>query len=189
VGADGRPVQWLPPMRAVNPMRTRRRATDELRLAIRCLPRATRVAMLEGIAANPIIAGAYSSREGICPMLAAHRAGGRTNLIAFAEAWDRFAQRTHRFRHSRRATERELNFLRAHLEASLMEDDDVPPLGAAIAEHRELVAGRPPVRRRPATWTRLFRRYDEYLDALEGLDAASDAVKAALDLPRTSTLA
>src|SRR5579872_7233520 len=103
-------------MWAVNPMRTRRRAIDELRLTIRCLPRTTRVAMLEGIATNPIIAGAYASREGICPMLAAHRAGGRTNLIAFAEAWDRFAQRNQSIRRSRRATERELNVLRAHLE-------------------------------------------------------------------------
>jgi len=175
VGADGRPLQWAPPMWAVNPMRTRRRATDELRLTIRCLPRATRVAMLEGIATNPIIVGAYSTPEGICPMLAAHRAGGRTSLIAFAEAWDRFAQRNRRFRRSRPATERELNTLRAHLEASLMDEDDVPPLCAAIAEHRELVAGRAPARRRPATWTRLFRRYDEYLEALAKLEGGADA--------------
>jgi hypothetical protein len=173
-------------------MRTRRRATDELALTIRCLPRATRLAMLEGIATNPIIAGAYSSREGICPMLAAHRVGGRTNLIAFAEAWDRFAQRDRRLRRSRRATERELNFLRAHLEASLMEDDEVPPLGDVIAEHQKLLeapaprqrtrpgastAGNPDrdrsreLRGRPGwAWTRLFRRYDEYRDAMVELE-------------------
>ncbi len=40
--------------------------------------------MLEGIAANEIIVGAYSTDDGICPMLAAHRAGGRTSVIAFA---------------------------------------------------------------------------------------------------------
>ena len=57
-------------------MRTRRPATiEDLRQAIDCLPRRTRMAMLEGIAVNDIIVGAYSTSEGICPMLAAHRAG------------------------------------------------------------------------------------------------------------------
>jgi hypothetical protein len=55
-------------------MRTRRRATiEDLRQAIDCLPRHTRIAMLEGIAANDIIVGAYSTADGICPMLAAAR--------------------------------------------------------------------------------------------------------------------
>ena len=49
--------------------------------------------MLEGIRANEIIVGAYTDEDGICPMLAAHRAGGRTNFISFAKAWDRFAFR------------------------------------------------------------------------------------------------
>ena len=44
--------------------------------------------MLEGISSTPIIAGAYTSDGGICPMLAAHRAGGRTNAISFARVWD-----------------------------------------------------------------------------------------------------
>ena len=44
--------------------------------------------MLEGIAANDIIVGAYTTGDGICPMLAAHRHGGRTSQIAFAQAWD-----------------------------------------------------------------------------------------------------
>jgi hypothetical protein len=196
-------------MRAVNPMRTRRRAIDELRVTIRCLPRATRVAMLHGISTNPIIVGAYSTRDGICPMLAAHRAGGRTNLIAFAEAWDRFGQGTGRRRRARRATERELLVLRSHLEASLLEDVEAPPLASAIAEHRELVARRPDPRSerdraahaeprsrpgqtdtrgrhpRPGSdvdrsrdlrhapgwaWTRLFRRYDEYAQAVSELE-------------------
>ena len=47
--------------------------------------------MLDGIERNEIIAGAYTDSGGICPMLAAHRAGGRTDCIAFATAWDRFA--------------------------------------------------------------------------------------------------
>jgi hypothetical protein len=156
-------------------MRTRRRAIDDLRRAVACLPRETRLAMLEGIAVNPIIAGAYTSPDGICPMLAAHRAGGRTSFLAFAEAWDRFAGRSSRLRRARPATERELLVLRAHLEASLLEDG--PALGRVIAEHRALVGRR---RRRPGdrdrsrelrgapgwAWTRPFRRYDDYAEAV-----------------------
>jgi len=194
------------PMRAVNPMRSRRRATDELRLTIACLPRATREAMLAGIASNPIIAGAYSTSDGICPMLAAHRAGGRTNLIAFADAWDRFAGGGRRLRRARRATERELRVLRAHLEASLLSEEPAGAgtLGAAIADHRRLVAGRAAGaaarRRRGAAggaragdrdrraelagvggwaWTRLYRRYDDYAGALERLYAREVATRAA----------
>ena len=70
-------------------MRTRRRATvSELRGVVECLPRATKVAMLEGLRANEIIVGAYTDDGGICPMLAAHRAGGRTSMISFARAWE-----------------------------------------------------------------------------------------------------
>jgi hypothetical protein len=114
-------------------MRTRCRATiEDLRQAIDSLPRHTRIAMLEGIAANDIIVGAYSSGEGICPMLAAHRNGGRTSLIDFAQAWDRVAFRGQKRAHARRATERELLILRSHLEASLLEDQ-VPDGGLAAA--------------------------------------------------------
>src|SRR5581483_7818228 len=127
-------------------MRRRRSASiEDLRMAIECLPPGTRRAMLDGIRSNPIIVGGYTDgRGGICPMLAAHRAGGRTNFIGFAEAWDRFAQRTRTTRRARRATERELLVLRAHLEASLLADESgQTTLGAAIAEHRELRAARP----------------------------------------------
>jgi hypothetical protein len=132
-------------------MRTRRRANiEDLRLAIDCLPRRTKAAMLDGIAGNAIIVGAYSTGDGVCPMLAAHRAGGRTNLISFAKAWDRFAFRDSRSQRSRRATERELLILKAHLEASLLaEDAPLSPapagtgeLAAARAEHEALVARR-----------------------------------------------
>jgi hypothetical protein len=186
-------------------MRTRRRASiEDLRLAIECLPERTRIAMLEGIRTNPIIVGAYSTRDGICPMLAAHRAGGRTDLIAFARAWDRFALGHGRRARSRRATERELLILKTHLEASLLEDER--PLAAAISEHRALVAARPavpkqdrtraasrppaPKRERPGdpnragelrstpgwAWTRLFRRVDEYERALERLAKEEQAL-------------
>ena len=67
-----------------NPM-TRRRPARDLRTAIDCLPLATRKAMLEGVEANRIIVGAYTDRKGgVCPMLAAHRNGGRTSLASFA---------------------------------------------------------------------------------------------------------
>lgn len=178
-------------------MRTRRRATiEDLRVAIHSLPRMTRIAMLQGIAGNDIIAGAYTNRDGICPMLAAHRNGGRTNLISFARAWDRFAFSGSRVTKPRPATARELLVLRTHLEASLLEEDTPQAdLASAIQAHRDLVGRNPgelpavdghdaqpePGRVRPGDpdrsrelrlrpgwrWTRLFRRYDEYQWALE----------------------
>lgn len=99
--------------------------------------------MLTGICGNDIIVGAYATGDGICPMLAAHRNGGRANFIGFANAWDRFASRDGRRGRARRATERELRVLRTHLKASLLEDD--APLGdlaAARAEHDGLVRER-----------------------------------------------
>jgi hypothetical protein len=124
-------------------MRTRRDATiRDLRAAVDRLPRRTRLAMLEGIRANEIIVGAYSNRDGICPMLAAHRAGGRTSFVGFARAWDRFALRQVRSRKARRASHRELLVLKAHLEASLLADEAAAggELAAAIREHQELMA-------------------------------------------------
>jgi hypothetical protein len=109
-----------------------------LRRAIDGLPRDTRVAMLDGIRSNDIIVGAYTGSDGICPMLAAHRRGAKTSHIAFAKAWDTFALGGARDRAARRATRRELLVLSAHLEASLLEEDAVPGLAEAIAEHRGL---------------------------------------------------
>jgi hypothetical protein len=175
-------------------MRTRQRATIEnLRLTIDCLPRDTKIAMLDGIRANEIVVGAYSHSGGICPMLAAHRAGGRTNFIAFSRAWDRFAFRDARRRQARRATERELLVLTSNLEASLLADDGpAPELREAIAQHRELTTSRgrqaegkervrrpgDPDRSRELkkrhgwSWMRVVRRYDEYERALELLESA-----------------
>jgi hypothetical protein len=185
-------------------MRERRRATTaDLRQAIDCLPRATRVAMLEGIRSNEIIVGAYSEDGGICPMLAAHRAGGRTNFIAFAKAWDRFGFRDTRGalgfqsarRHeARRATERELLVLQTHLEASLLEDEGPSPgLADAIREHDRLVGerrvraekARPGDRYRHRelrsrlgwAWTRIVRTHDDYEEILERLAAEQDSLR------------
>src|SRR5207247_2172907 len=119
-------------------MRSRRYAREDLRLAVECLPRRTRVAMLEGVRSNDIIVGAYVDRKGgVCPMLAAHRCGGRTDFLAFARAWDRF---THAKR-PRRATEREVATLIAYLEASLL-GDPAAEFEAAIADHQAAVRER-----------------------------------------------
>jgi hypothetical protein len=118
----------------VNRARGRGRLIEDLRRAIDCLPVVTREAMLAGVRGEqPIIVGAYVDGEGgICPMLAAHRRGGRTDLLSFAHAWDRF---TGAGRRPRRASQRELGVLVAHLEASLFEDA-TPDLTSAVAEHR-----------------------------------------------------
>ncbi len=67
---------------------------ERLRLAIDCLPVARAKRCSTAMRANErIIAGAYVDREGgVCPMLAAHRAGGRTDLLSFARSWDRFTR-------------------------------------------------------------------------------------------------
>lgn len=113
----------------------RRTPHDELRLAIGCLPERTQRAMLQGIRDNDIVVGAYTDEGGICPMLAAHRNGGRTNFISFAKAWDRFA----RAKAPRRATPRELRILETMLEASLAES---VVLDGVIAEHQTLARER-----------------------------------------------
>jgi hypothetical protein len=109
---------------------------DRLRLTIDCLPVATREAMLDGLSSNErIIVGAYVDEEGgVCPMLAAHRCGGRTDFLSFAKSWDRFTRAAGR---SRRATRRELDVLVNLLEDSLMREGDMD-LARAIEQHREL---------------------------------------------------
>ncbi|MGH2833082.1 MAG: hypothetical protein ACRDK2_09935 [Solirubrobacteraceae bacterium] len=121
-------------------MRTRHRRAqliDDLRLAIDCLPPQTRVAMLSGVCSNErIIVGAYVDREGgVCPMLAAHRQGGRTDFLCFAKAWDRFT----RARAARPATRRELRILTDQLQASIASEVGID-LGDVIADHLRLTA-------------------------------------------------
>jgi len=108
---------------------------EDLRRAIDCLPVETRLAMLEGVRNNDIVVGAYTTRDGgVCPMLAAHRAGGRTSMISFAHAWDGFARVGGR---ARKATTREMRILIAHLEASLLAEYR-PEMERAILEHKAL---------------------------------------------------
>jgi len=111
-------------------MRRRRRTTRTLREAVDALPRRTREAMLRGVEMNRIVVGAYVDPRsgGICPMLAAHRNGGRTSVAGFARAWDDYTGA----RRPRRATSREVRTLRALLEQSL--DLDPAIEHASIAE-------------------------------------------------------
>jgi hypothetical protein len=133
---------------------TRRRPARDLRIAIDCLPLATRKAMLDGVQSNRIIVGAYTDRKGgVCPMLAAHRNGGRTSLASFAHAWDRYTSARGR---PRPASDRELNTLTAMLEASIALDE-VPDLQDVVRDEKK--------RRLP----RLFHRFDEYERAVAEL--------------------
>ena len=86
--------------------------------------------MLRGVDSNQIVVGAYVDREsgGICPMLAAHRNGGRTSLASFARAWDRYTGA----KRPRLATRRELRTLRALLVPSLTGELD--PASGSLAE-------------------------------------------------------
>jgi len=97
-----------------------RNACLRLRAAVDAMPRHAREAMLRGIESNTIIVGAYTDpvSGGICPMLAAHRNGGRINLASFARSWDRYTDADR----PRPATQRELRTLIALLESSLADD-------------------------------------------------------------------
>jgi hypothetical protein len=131
----------------IRPKSSSRRNVETLRLTIDCLPLATRAAMLEGVRdSERIIVGAYTDQHGgVCPMLAAHRRGGRTNFLSFAHAWDRF---TRAGRHARAATRRERSILIGQLEASLSSSGDVD-LDQAIHEHRGAVCRREREQRDP----------------------------------------
>ena len=129
-GPPGRLTNRLTSPTILAMRRTSRDPARRLRIAVERLPRHTKEAMLRGIATNRIIVGAYVDSEsgGICPMLAAHRNGGRTNVAAFARAWDEYTSP----RRPRRATRREVAKLRSLLERSL--DLDTPLDQVSIAE-------------------------------------------------------
>jgi hypothetical protein len=94
---------------------------EQLQAAVRSLPQHTVVAMLEALDSDLIIVGAYTDSKwgGVCPLLAAHRRGGRPDHATFASAWDRF---TGAVGHPPRPAFRsELRALRHELEAALLE--------------------------------------------------------------------
>ena len=134
------------------------------------MPLATRRAMLEGIEEDRIIVGAYTDGHGgVCPMLAAHRNGGRTSLASFARAWDAY---TGAGKRARPAKARELGTLRAMLEASIALEQ-LPELSPSRRKRptgerhraREL-------RYQPGwAWLRPFRRLDEYEGALAEIES------------------
>jgi len=139
-----------------------RRQAQRLRSVVDSLPYETRVAMLEGIGRyDRIIVGAYTDRTGgVCPMLAAHRCGGRTDFRSFARAWDGF---TGAGRRARSATERELRTLTAQLEASVWAEDD---LRVETLRPGTPVPARPRRPRHHGAWLGPFRRWDGYRDAV-----------------------
>ncbi len=148
--------------------RVKRRDTDRLRHVVDCLPYDTQVAMLQGLQRyDRIIVGAYSDRSGgVCPMLAAHRCGGRTDFRSFARAWDRF---TGAGRRARRASEREVRTLTAQIEASIWREQEmraeVSALGTGSSAGGEHEAAKPR-REQGGAWLRPFRRWDGYREAV-----------------------
>jgi hypothetical protein len=151
------------------------------------MPHHSKVAMLRGIEENEIIAGAYVDGDGgVCPMLAAHRTGGRTSLASFAKAWDRYTNASR----ARRASSRELRTLVALLEESLANDANVSSqdMRDAVTQHKALVAGRKERQdtgerdrtrelagRHGWSWSRLFRRYDQYEAALKTFEELEES--------------
>jgi hypothetical protein len=122
--------------------------------------------MLRGIDDNEIIAGGYADKRlgGICPMLAAHRNGGRTSLASFARAWDRFTDADR----PRLATPRELRALRSYIEISLLRDGQPESLGALVTRIRRERPTRS-IRRRArrrqlGAWLIPTRRFDLFAD-------------------------
>ena len=162
--------------------------------------------MLRGIRDNDIVVGAYTDPKsgGICPMLAAHRNGGRTNLASFARAWDRFTGA----RRPRLATKREIRALSSYLEHSLLRDeqggDSVVELAQRIRAQRAQrgvqparTAKRPPRptgepnrapelrRRRFWSWLRPTRRYDVFADRVAAAEEQLAEQRAREILKRT----
>lgn len=123
------------------------------------LPIETKQAMLVALESETIVTGAYTHDGGVCPMLGAHRRGGRTSRESFAHAWDRYTGA----KKGREASEREIRTLKTMLEASLLEPFDLHSVS------------KPEPRPQPAypegwAWSRLFRRWDAYAAALGGVE-------------------
>ncbi len=176
--------------------------------------------MLRGIESNRIIVGAYvdATSGGICPMLAAHRNGGRTCVSSFARAWDGYTDA----KRPRRATRREVRTLRALLEASLgatpgLATGSLAEAAAQIRAEREqfrcaqpdsvaaerIVAkprrdtgerdrGHELRLRRDWAWLRPTKRLDEYKDLLAAAEEQLSEQRAAEmlgDTPKVRSLA
>jgi hypothetical protein len=170
-----------------------RNPAQRLRTAVEVMPRRARIAMLRGIEDNEIIAGGYADKRlgGICPMLAAHRNGGRISLASFARAWDRFTGA----RDPRLATDRELCALRSYLELSLLRDEQDDESVASLARRIERERGAHPStghrrasdrnrtrelrRRRRWAWLIPTRRYDVFAERVAGAEQQRSEHRAA----------
>jgi hypothetical protein len=119
------------------------------------LPIETKQAMLAALDTETIVTGAYTHEGGICPMLGAHRRGGRTDRESFAKCWDRYTGAEK----GRRATEREIRTLRCMLEAGLLEPIDIHSVSK-------------PAHPDGWSWSRLFRRWDTYAATIGPLEDA-----------------
>ncbi|HEV2777057.1 MAG TPA: hypothetical protein VGV90_15815 [Solirubrobacteraceae bacterium] len=96
--------------------------------------------MLHGLGNNTVITGAFAaSNQGACPMMVAHREGGRTSCCTFPEAWDKFTGVYGR-QIVREATPYEVQILCEEIQASLVPLPNV--LSDAIAEHQAIVEAR-----------------------------------------------
>jgi hypothetical protein len=137
-----------------------RNPAARLRSTVDALPRRTRLAMLRGIEQNRIVVGAYADPRsgGICPMLAAHRSGGRTSVASFARAWDAFTGA----KRPRLATRRELRALRTYLEMSLLREEhettSIAELAAEIRAERASLPQPPTIPEPEAGKIRIRRR-------------------------------
>lgn len=150
---------------------------SRLRTAVDMLPIDTKRAMLVGLDNEAIITGAYTHDGGICPMLAAHRRGGRTSQESFAVAWDRYTGA----KKGRRATERELRTLRVMLEASLEQPVSLSDVERPKKRRRDTgERNRMPelAKQHGWAWSRLFRRWDTYSAAVAAFEdgEAADGV-------------
>jgi len=161
--------------------RAKNKNAERLRLIVDTLPYETRTAMLKGLKQYDIIAGAYSNRDGgVCPMLAAHRCGGRTDLRSFARAWDRFTGAGR----ARRATERELRTLAAQLEASLWREDQARYAHRAEIERLE-PAPQPVLAAENEAWLLPHRDLETYARALRNALGEGDAAEREEQLVRS----
>lgn len=144
--------------------------------------------MLHGLGNHTVITGAFAaSGQGACPMMVAHREGGRTSCCSFPEAWDKFTGVYGRHI-IREATEYEVQILCEEIAASLVPLPNV--LSEAIAEHQAIVEARrseaevaaqqPVVEREEAPAPRRKRRLritGGHLDLSEAIDEHKSAAR------------
>jgi hypothetical protein len=171
-------------------MAKRRNNARRLRNSISAMPNATKQAMLRGVRSNRVIVGAYvDKRGGVCPMLAAHRNGGRTNFGTFARAWDAFTRANPR--KPRRASRLEVRILENYLETALLREgvggESIPerPLAEEVrdvqATRRRLAAAEAHEASDLSVEHVLATAYAEHIHDDDGTPGTAEAWSAELD--------